>query len=328
MKKLLYLNNTQTFDAAFNLALEEYLFFNFPNKSIFTLWQNENAVIVGRNQITENEVNQETALKYGAQIIRRMSGGGAVYHDLGNLNFSCLTNNDDKIEIYNIIGEVLKDYNIEIRLSGRNDILVNNRKFSGNAFYESKNRYLHHGTILVSLNEKIASDILTPDISKLKSKGIQSVKSRIVNLNTLIKEPIQIEDLRNKILEKLGQFYKLEPLVLTDEDYQKITDLSRKKYESLNWNFRKNLKVNYSRSLDFGSGRIFIQLLLKNNRIKDITINGDFFNLNDIEELQQLIKNKDKKELILLLSKLNIQDYILGLDNQTFLSLFEEMNGF
>lgn len=218
-----------------NLAIEKYLLESADNCVILYLWQNENTVVIGRNQNPWAECNTSLLETENVKLARRLSGGGAVFHDTGNLNFTFLCQSKD----YNlgrqleVIKKACEKAGINAVLSGRNDILADGRKFSGNAFYNSKGKSYHHGTLLVSADLDKASRYLTPSKSKLEAKGVKSVSSRIVNLSELA-PTLTIELMREYIISSFGEVYGLTPTLIESIDSQ-VIDTYKKEFES--WNF-------------------------------------------------------------------------------------------
>jgi len=200
---MIYIDNTST-DPAYNLALEEYLVVN-DTRDVFMLWQNAPAVIVGRNQHTENQVNREYAQKHGIAVVRRLSGGGAVYHDAGNLNFTiilrdAMRHRNDFTFFTNPILEVLQSYGVDARFSGRNDLTVEGKKFSGNAQYNYGSTVLHHGTILWDSDLSVLAKVLKPK-ERVVARGVDSHESRVTNLVPYVPDHITLDRFKEDLLE-------------------------------------------------------------------------------------------------------------------------------
>lgn len=189
-------------DPHFNLALEEYVFYNFdPNEEYVILWQNEPSVIIGRNQNTIEEINAKFIKEHNINVVRRMSGGGAVYHDLGNLNYTFIINSDKDVisnfkKFTEPIVSALAKLGVKAEFSGRNDITIDGKKFSGNAQHYANNRLLHHGTILFNSDLAVVQEALNVKIDKLKSKGVKSVRSRVTNVYPYLKEKLLLKSLK------------------------------------------------------------------------------------------------------------------------------------
>lgn len=221
-----------------NLALEEYLLRRVEaDECILYLWQNRHTVVIGRNQNAWSECRTRELEDSGGHLVRRLSGGGAVYHDLGNLNFTFLVReeNYDVSRQLSVILYAVRTLGVQAELSGRNDIIVNGQKFSGNAFYRSEGRCYHHGTLLVDVDMAQLSRYLQVSKSKLERKGVQSVRSRVVNL-TKYCPGLTIQRLQRQLVNSFGSVYGLEPEEITQEalDWPAIQAGTRR-FESWEW---------------------------------------------------------------------------------------------
>ena len=243
---MLFIQNDNT-DPYFNLALEEYLLKEF-DEDCFMLWQNEPCVVVGKNQNVLDEVNEDFIKKNNIKVARRISGGGAVYHDLGNLNFTFIIN-DTQNDLRNYkkfltpIIEVLATLGVKAEMSERNDLTINGLKFSGNAQYKHKNRLLHHGTILFSSNLNNVRAALKTN-SKKSGRWVKSTPSPVTNVQEYLKIPLNIEEL--KIIIQYQVKSSQEKLVnydLASKDFEKIIKLVKEKYMTKKWTF-KDLLLN------------------------------------------------------------------------------------
>ncbi|SHK05753.1 lipoate-protein ligase [Clostridium amylolyticum] len=260
--KVVYSNS---YDPWFNLALEEYLLNSISeDEVIFYLWQNQNTVVIGNNQNSWKECRIDELNSDDGKLVRRLSGGGAVFHDLGNLNFTFLASNDnfDINKQLHVILHALKDFGINAEFSGRNDIEVFGKKFSGNAFYYGDKGNYHHGTLLVDVNMSKLSKYLKVSESKIKSKGIDSVKARVINLKE-INPLLIIEDLKTSLVRSFCEVYSVSPEeYVVDESTEEIKELYEK-YSS--WNFiygeSPEFDIEYENRFSFGN----VQLCLKVN---------------------------------------------------------------
>jgi len=224
-------------DPAFNLACEEYLLKN-KREDIAMLWQNDNAVIIGRNQIIENEVDAEYAEKHGIKVVRRQTGGGAVYHDLGNINYTFIARGaggyfNDYIYFTRPITAFLQKLGIKAEFSGRNDIVAGGRKISGTAQVMYKDDVLFHGTLLVDTDIERLKSVLKPDYEKLGRHGIKSIVSRVVNLNEYTR--LSAEELMRLLYAEFlegGEDYQLSA-----DDIKETEIIARNKYRSREWNY-------------------------------------------------------------------------------------------
>lgn len=205
----------------YNLSLEEELLYQVKGQDvIFYLWQNEKTVVIGRNQNPWLECQLDMLKREKIHLARRISGGGAVFHDLGNLNFTFVTRkeNSNLEKQLSVLTKALNKLGIQITYSGRNDLLANGRKFSGHAFYEDEGYYFHHGTLMVNVDFHYLTKILTPSKLKLQSKGIQSVKSRVINLIE-IKKDLSIESLKSQLIQSFQEVYgKVEKIQEVSKD--------------------------------------------------------------------------------------------------------------
>lgn len=246
---MLFIQNDNT-NPYFNLALEEYLLKEL-DQDCFMLWQNEPCVVVGKNQNVLNEINEDFVRKNNIKVARRISGGGAVYHDLGNLNFTFIIN-DTQNDLRNYkkfltpIVETLEELGVKAEISERNDLTINGLKISGNAQYKFKNRLLHHGTLLFSSNLNEVRTSLKTDYLK-KEKWVKSVPSPITNIQDYLKSPLNIDELKMILTMKIQDLQEnFEPYNLTEEERQKISKLAGEKYSTCKW-----IGIDYSSKLLF-----------------------------------------------------------------------------
>ena len=265
-------------DPYYNLALEEHLLNTLtPNTVLLYLWQNDHTVVIGKNQNTWAECRTAILEKDGGHIARRLSGGGAVYHDLGNLNFTflCYDEDYDLKKQLSVIQKACSYAGISAEFSGRNDLLADGRKFSGNAFYHSKGKSYHHGTILIHTDAERLQRYLSPPKAKLETKGIASVRSRVINLRELIPE-LSCEQMKVYMQQAFSDIYggSLEAYYLTEEDQQAITAL-KGKYSSADWLFGKPLPFSCQMEDHFPWGHISIKLLVEKGIIQTIQVYTD-----------------------------------------------------
>lgn len=246
---MLFVQNDNT-DPYFNLALEEYLLKEFK-EDCFMLWQNEPCVVVGKNQNISNEINEDFVKKNNVKVARRISGGGAVYHDLGNLNFTFIIN-DTENDLRNYkkflmpIIDALATLGVKAEMSERNDLTINGLKFSGNAQYKHKNRLLHHGTILFSSDLNNIRTSLKTD-KPIKGKWVKSIPSPITNVQDLLKKSLNIAELKTIIqnpVKNTQQNFSVYNLTVTD--IEKIIQLVNEKYANNKW-----INLNFSPAFCF-----------------------------------------------------------------------------
>ena len=272
---MLYVESPYT-DPTLNLAIEEQLFFG-KTEEIFMLWQNSPSIIIGKNQNAMAEIDYDYVTAQNLPVVRRLSGGGAVYHDLGNLNFTYIVNREgfgDYEGFTKLLCDFLGTLGLNATLSGRNDVLVDGRKVSGNAQYANKGRLLHHGTILVDADMSHLAKALRPDTEKILSKGIKSVQNRVVNLGTLLSM-----DTRT-FWERFSAFAikaeQMQLYTLTDLDMEAAEKLQKEKYSTYAWNYGFSPKYAFHKKQRFPGGTVEVYLDIREGKIRDAKIYGDF----------------------------------------------------
>ncbi len=291
---MIYIKNDSK-NPYFNLSFEEYFFnYNF-NDDCVILWQNKNTIVIGKNQNTWEELNHEFVKAQAINVVRRNTGGGAVYQDLGNVNYSFITKLESKSDVNNYLKftkpiiEVLDDIDVKAEFSGRNDIEINGKKISGNAQLLKNNKILHHGTILFDVNLDILKQALKPDLLKIKSKGIKSIRSRVINIRSVLKEDMDANQFKN-ILE--NNFSKQSTIYTpTEEDIKNITNIMNKKYLTKEWNYGNNPKFNIHNKKRFPNGTLEVKINTQENKMINIKFYGDFLSVNDISEIENKMKN-------------------------------------
>lgn len=304
IEKLFFLNNYST-DCYENLNIENQLLSRVDSKTVILyLWQNENTVVIGKNQNPLAECDINKVQKDGIKIARRLSGGGAVFHDKGNLNFTFVAQKEN----YNLQKqmEVIKKAcalaGIETEISGRNDILADSKKFSGNAFYHTKTVSLHHGTLLINSNLEKVGKYLTPDISKLQSKGVKSVKARVVNLSEINKN-LTCDKMREYMVSAAENVYGVKA-----EEYTDINSLKNeetiKLYGSREYIFNTPIPYTaiFKGRLDFG--QFELRLSVKNEIIEDLQVFTDAMDVTIPEKMIKVLKGS-KYDFCEIESKLN-----------------------
>jgi len=332
---MLFVDNQNQHDPALNLALEEYLIRNIsPAEELLLFYINEPSIIIGRHQNTVAEINVEYVREQGLHVVRRLSGGGAVYHDLGNLNFSFIAPNvggsfANFQKFTAPVIQVLRELGVPAELSGRNDILADGRKISGNAQYVSGTRLVSHGTLLYNTSLDEIGKALRVKASKIESKGIKSVRSRVANIAEFLSEPVDILSFRTQIL--LGIFqqlgapdgavipeYHLEPA-----DWEAVNQLACERYRSWEWNYGSSPAFNLRRSVRYAGGEIEVYLVVQKGKLQSVRFIGDFFGQREVAELEERLVGCEYGPTALeeRLTTLAINQYFTGFTLAELLSL-------
>lgn len=321
---------SNSFDPCFNLALEEYIFKTVGGLEDFIiLWQNDNTIVIGRHQNTIEEINSDFVQENNINVVRRITGGGAVYHDLGNLNFSFITGYDqnDMIDYkkYTIpVINALKKLGIDAELSGRNDLTIDGKKFSGNAQSMHKGRILHHGTLLFDSNLDILGKVLNVQPDKIQSKGIKSVRSRVTNIKDYLKKDTDVNGFKELLLKNLFENNNLEEYCLSEDDMNNINKLKESKYDTWEWNYGKSPKFNFKNSKRFANGKLEVLLNVNNGHITECKMYGDFLALSAVDELEDKIKGTkyEKSNIEALLKNVNLIQYFGNITLDEILQCF------
>ena len=311
-----YIEFENYLDASYSFALEEYIMKNAEFKDeYFLFWNTKPTLMIGRFQNTIEEINMDFAKSENMDIIRRNSGGGTIYTDENCWQFSFITWKDgNKVKNFRDftkpIIDALQKLGINSWFSGRNDLMLGEKKFSGNAQFSYKNRFLHHGSILFNANLENLVKAISPSNEKIISKGIKSIKERVVNLKDFLNDKnINTFTFRDRMLEILKQ--NMEIINLSEKNKEEVKNIEKNKFLTWDWNFGLSPDFNYSKSLRFAGGKVDINLNVSKGYIKDCKIFGDFFFNGDIKDLENNIINckYEKNELLNLFNSFNIENY-------------------
>ena len=310
---MLFVKNLYT-DPYFNMAMEEHFLKNFSD-NVFILWRNEPAIIVGKHQNSLAEINVDFVKEKGIKVVRRLSGGGAVFHDLGNINFTFIENRSkpDFEKFTRPILDVLQKLDIDARFEGRNDLTIGGQKFSGNAIAVWKNRTLEHGTLLFSSEMADLSAALKVNPLKFEDKAVKSTRSRVTNISDHLKQDISVVQFLDMVMEHVMSLYPSNKMYeYTPNDLRKIEHLRDTKYSTWEWNFGTSPNYAFSKMIRTSGGNVEFHIQIQKGTIEHIRIFGDFFGNNDITELEDYLKNCKHTidDVQTKLSQIDISKYI------------------
>lgn len=333
MRKLTVLLNKDCTLPDWNLAFEELLLKDGKEYGdIFMLWRNSPSVIIGKNQNAYREINKSFLEKENISLIRRITGGGAVFHDLGNINFTFIGDTDSKeLNFSNYampIVNAIRSLGVNAELNGRNDICVDNKKISGTAQCIENGRVMQHGTLLYNVDIGKLSGALNVNEQKLKDKSIKSVKSRVINLKSLINCNFSAWEFAEFIADfyaKNSKYDKIDIKYIDPRNFTEAEKLVKDKYSTFLWNFGKSPEFEFTNYIRFHFGGVEIALTSKDGIIEKIKIFGDFFSARDIKELESAFVGAmlKKSELLKVISNYNVSDYIMGCTESDLIELFE-----
>ena len=313
------IDNKDIHDPTINLALEEYCVRNLDmgDEMFMLFYINEPSIIIGKHQNAIEEINKDYVDAKGIKVVRRISGGGAVYHDKGNLNFSFMTKYSPEFfhnfeKFTRPVVDTLRSMGVAAELGGRNDITVDGRKISGNAQFTNLKTMFSHGTLLLDSHIEDVVQALNVKIDKIESKGIKSVRSRVANISEFLKEEISIEDFRQKIIDNVFREYdELPVLKLNDEQWNEVMKLSESKYRTWEWNFGRSPEFNIQKVERFEFGQIDARIFVKDGKIHNIKFFGDFLGYGDSEDVEKTITGTAYREdaLSLALKETDLRYY-------------------
>lgn len=307
-RQICYLETGST-DPGYNLAFEEYILLNKKEGHYLLLWQNDKTVVVGQYQNTIREINQRFVEEHGIRVIRRATGGGAVYHDLGNLNYSFIVDLEDaerlsKKQLIDPVVSALRNLGLNAEISGRNDILVDGKKVSGTAQRIVGNRILHHGTLLFDSDPDMIAGALNVDPNKFKGKGIQSVQSRVGSIRGALKKDMTLSVFWAFLKQELAGGEGVSSMQLAPCERMQIKKIQETKYDTWEWTYGRSPELNICNKRRWKSGLLEVQLAVGDGGvIDDIAFFGDFLGTQPLDKLLQAFhgcryKKEDLKKLL------------------------------
>lgn len=323
---LLVQNNS--LDPYYNLALEEYLLTNHQ-EDILCLWRNMPTVVVGKNQNALEEINVDYVQRENIRVARRLTGGGAVYHDLGNVNYTLIIPYaqdafGDYEKFTQPIIAFLKTLGIAATLSGRNDLCIREWKICGNAQAVANGRLLHHGCLLFSSDLTMLTDVLRPNPAKIESKGVKSIRSRVTTILQHIEAKISVEEFCSALQAYFLQVVPdLKPYTLSIQETEAVRELACHKYASWAWQYGASPQYSWKKCKKFTYGFVDVRMKINEGKIEQINIFGDFFGLEDIAELADNLHGcpHEKSAIIEILEQTSIERYIYGMTAADFCAL-------
>jgi len=330
---MMYYLESDSTDPSFNLALEQLVFDRLdPQHEYFMLWRNDNAIIVGKHQNTAGEIDAEFVREKGIRVVRRLSGGGTVYHDLGNVNFTFIVSGADKRAFdfgtfCRPVVRALAQLGVTAEINGRNDMTIDGKKFSGNAQYRKRGRVMHHGTILYDSDLSVLGKALVVPKDKIESKGLKSVQSRVANVKDYMAEDIGVERFMAELRAAMFREYEMRPYALTEEDLAEARRLQREVYATWAWNYGESpaYSIRKERRVE-GCGKIEVHMDVTKGAIARIAFFGDYFGNAESADLCRLLQGAplERESLRAALSGVEIGAYFHNLDLESFLAILTE----
>lgn len=279
---------------AYNIALEAYAFRELRDEDeLFILWINEPTIVIGKHQNAIEEINKAYTDKHGIHVVRRLSGGGAVYHDLNNLNYTIISNKAEEgaFDFKTFSQPVIKslaDLGVTATFTGRNDLEINGKKFCGNAQAYYKGRMMHHGCLLFDVDMTVLGNALQVSKDKIESKGVKSVRARVTNILDELPEKITVQEFSDRLLDKMKELYPdMTEYVLSDEELTEIEKLADEQFGTWDWTYGQSPDYTIKRSVRYPAGKLTSYVKVEKSVITGIKIYGDFFGIKDISDIEE-----------------------------------------
>ena len=325
---MLFVDNNGITDPRLNLALEEYLLRHVEQiEPLLLFYVNEPSVIIGRNQNTLEEIDPDYVAAHGIHVVRRLSGGGAVYHDLGNLNFSFVTNGKDDLHNFakftEPVVDCLRSMGVAAELRGRSDIFVEGRKISGNAQYATARRMFSHGTLLFDTDLGEMLRAINPRRVAIESKAVHSVRSVVANIRELLPRDMTVANLKAALLRGIFGDGSIPTLPLMDDDWRQVDTISASRYGLWSWNYGRSPQFNVQKSARLPAGKVDARIEVEEGRIHSIRLFGDFSGRQDVAGLEAHLIGVpyDRERLTAALVEVDLDGYFGRMDAATFIDL-------
>ncbi|ANZ99645.1 lipoate--protein ligase [Carnobacterium divergens] len=331
-----FVDNNEVTDPRINLAIETFLLKEMKlDEPILLFYINEPSIIIGRNQNTIEEINTQYVEENNIHVVRRLSGGGAVYHDFGNLSFSFIMPDDgnsfrDFGKFTKPVIASLHQMGVEgAELKGRNDLVIDDKKFSGNAMYATSGRMFAHGTIMFDSDIEAVVGALKVRKDKIESKGIKSIRSRVTNIKPFLSDEYQYistKEFRNQLLLSIfdvTERSQVKEYHLTEADWNRIHEISNDYYGNWDWNYGKSPKFELNRRQRFPIGSVEFKMNVENGFLKEVRIFGDFFGLGEISDVEKMLENVkyERSAINDVLDKVDIKRYFGNIEKEDLLNL-------
>ncbi len=323
-----FVDNEGTTDPRLNLALEEYLLRQVEvDEPLLLFYVNEPSVIIGRNQNTLEEIDPDYVEAQGIHIVRRLSGGGTVYHDLGNLNFSFITNGKEALHNFHRFTEpvtrVLRDLGVDAELRGKSDIFAGGKKISGNAQYATSKRMFSHGTLLFDTDLGEMLRAINPRRVQIESKAVQSVRNFVTNIRELLPRPMTLEEFRTALLSGIFNGGPVLAHLLTEADWQAVREIADSRYRTWEWNIGRSPAFDVRKSERLPAGKVDAHIDVSQGRIREVKFYGDFSGTRDIAELEKLLVGVryDRPGLTAALQAVDLSEYFGVMETAEFIEL-------
>ncbi len=318
--------DVQSTDPYYNLALEEY-FFNQTDEDCFLLWQNHNTIVIGKYQNAIEEISTKFVKDNDIRVVRRLSGGGAVYHDMGNYNFTFITKQTEE-NSFNFehftrhIVDVLQKLGVRAEFNSRNDLVIEGRKFSGNSQYVKKDRILHHGTLMFDSDLEVLVNALNVSDAKIRSKAIKSIHERVTTIKEYLPREFTLEQFKEALQQHiLENNPDMREYLLTEEDKEAIQKLRDEKYATWEWNYGAAPKCNIEKKGKSDSGMVQAMIDVEQGKVQSLKLYGDFFVNGDLTQHEEAFVGKEYREEALREPAKNLSDAIVGMDGEWLLHL-------